>query len=312
MKKLNNHDSRNFGYGKQLAFAGKQAIIDRYGEGKFATQASHYARFKQFAGWCKQNSIRDARKIDSEVISKFATSLIERVDNGSLSVSYAQNQLSTVNVVLSTMRGDKSLSVSPSSIIGKRSLIRESSPLSLDRGNYEMAYQKLQTEDAKLTLAFAREFGMRLREAALFRPMDAVTEYLIKGQFNIHRGVKGGRKADRFITPNSQQVQLLSHAQQILGHRALVDKVGNYAEWKNRFYREYENSGAHGIIGKYHDNRAAFACEMYEKITGSLAPVVSGVRLISRERDKDARLKISRMLGHGRIDVVSQYIGSMK
>ncbi|MFY8299456.1 hypothetical protein AAEU28_11855 [Pseudoalteromonas sp. SS15] len=312
MKKLNNHESRNFGYGKQLAFAGKQALLDRYGEGRFATQASHYARFKQFADWCKNNGIRDARKIDSDIISAFANSLSERVNNNSLSVSYAQNQLSTVNVVLSTMRGDKSLVVSPSSLVGERSHIRQSVPLSLSRERYELAHQKLLTVDSKLTLAFAREFGMRLREAALFRPMDAVTECFKKGGFNIHRGVKGGRQAKRFITPNSRQLQLLSHSQQVLGHRALVDRVGNYAEWKNRFYREYENSGAHGVIGKYHDNRAAFACEMYKKITGSPAPVVAGKRLISRERDKDARLKISLMLGHGRIDVVSQYIGSMR
>lgn len=312
MKKHNTHNSRNYGYGKQLAFAGKQAINDRYGDGKFATKASHAARFKQFADWCKQQGVNDARKINGETIASYARELSNQVDAGLKSVSYAQNQLSSINVVVSTMRGDSTLKVSPSSLVGERSHIRETVPLSLDRQTYELATGRLKSEEAKLTLAFAREFGMRLREAGLFRPQDAMTEFIKNGTFNIQRGVKGGRTADRFIHPSKSQVQLLVRAQQLLGARCLVDRVGKYTEWKNTLYREYENCGAHAAIGKFHDNRAAFACEMYQKITGSPAPVVVGHRVIPRERDKEARMQISRMLGHGRIDVVAQYIGSGK
>jgi hypothetical protein len=312
MKKYNTHNSRNYGYGKQLAFAGKKAINDRYGDGKFATKASHSARFKQFADWCKLQGINDARKITLDNISSYARELSSQVDAGLKSVSYAQNQLSSVNVVVSTMRGDSKLSVSPSSLVGERSHIREAVPLSLDRQTYELAVSRLESEEAKLALAFAREFGMRLREAGLFRPKGALTEFIKNGTFNIHQGVKGGRTVDRLIQPSKSQVQLLVRAQQVLGARCLVDRVGKYTEWKNKFYREYENCGAHGAIGKFHDNRAAFACEMYQKITGSPAPVVAGSRVISKERDKEARMQISHMLGHGRIDVIAQYIGTGK
>ena len=33
--------NRNYGYGKQLAWAGKNALADRYGHGHFATRAAH-------------------------------------------------------------------------------------------------------------------------------------------------------------------------------------------------------------------------------------------------------------------------------
>lgn len=312
MKKLNNHESRNFGYGKQLAFAGKQALVDRFGEGKFATRASHEARFTQFATWCKQQGIKDARHINKNVVLAFANALSDRVNTGQTSVNYAQNQLSSVNVVLAAMRGDRSLAVSPASLVGERTHLRQTAPLSLNRASYEAAKTQLQTEHAKLALAFAREFGMRLREAGLFRPQEALKEVQTTGGFNIHRGTKGGRTALRTINPTPENLRLLAQAQKALGRGSLVDRVGNYTQWKNAFYREYERSGAHGLIGKFHDNRAAYACEVYKRVTGAAAPVVAGRRLVSKELDKQARMIISRLLGHGRLDVVAQYIGSSK
>ncbi len=34
--------NRNYGYGKQLAWAGKNALLDRYGQGHFSTRARDY------------------------------------------------------------------------------------------------------------------------------------------------------------------------------------------------------------------------------------------------------------------------------
>ncbi len=36
---------RNFGYGKQMAWAGKNALADRYGDGHYGTQAAHGDRW---------------------------------------------------------------------------------------------------------------------------------------------------------------------------------------------------------------------------------------------------------------------------
>ncbi|MNG39963.1 hypothetical protein D3C84_1283310 [compost metagenome] len=56
--------------------------------------------------------------------------------------------------------------------------------------------------------------------------------------------------------------------------------------------------------------RAAYACERYEQITQHRAPVNDGrCYQLDRRLDQDARVQISYELGHGRIDVVSAYIG---
>lgn len=66
----------------------------------------------------------------------------------------------------------------------------------------------------------------------------------------------------------------------------------------------------HGIPG-FHELRAAYACERYQEIMGTHAPVF-GSPVENREADYEARLTIANELGHGRIDVVSEYIGGRK
>ncbi|MNR63663.1 hypothetical protein D3C85_1860490 [compost metagenome] len=56
--------------------------------------------------------------------------------------------------------------------------------------------------------------------------------------------------------------------------------------------------------------RAAYACERYEQITRHLAPIYGGnCYQLDRRLDQEARVQVSYELGHGRIDVVSAYIG---
>ena len=53
--------NRNFGFGKQMAWAGAQALRDSYGDGHYATVAAHSERWGQFAHWAKtMEGIRDA------------------------------------------------------------------------------------------------------------------------------------------------------------------------------------------------------------------------------------------------------------
>ena len=60
--------NRNYGYGKQLAWAGKNALADRYGQGHFSTRAAHEERWNRFARFLKTQGINDARKITQNVL----------------------------------------------------------------------------------------------------------------------------------------------------------------------------------------------------------------------------------------------------
>ena len=292
-----------------MHYAAKQVLADRYGtDNKFGTQASHYARFKQFSTWCKTQGIKDARDLNQQIVASYANSLSEKVDKKEMTVSYAQNLISSVNVVLSALRANNNLKISPSNAVGVRCHIRENSPISYDRTQYQLALDKLTTPEAKMALAFAREFGLRLREAGLFRPKDALAQYHRTGKINIQRGVKGGRSTPREITITARQVALLERAREVLGKaQCLVDKYGKYTEWKNSFYREYQESGARDLIGKFHDNRAAFACEKLYELTGKEARVINPHTSLTKKEEYAAKVEIAAMLGHGRVHVVASY-----
>ena len=65
-------------------------------------------------------------------------------------------------------------------------------------------------------------------------------------------------------------------------------------------------------LKKIHDLRAAYACDRYKQLTGSVAPVIAGRRYVDRSTDRAARQTIAQELGHGRIEVVATYIGGAR
>ena len=96
-----------------MEWAGKNALADRYGDGHYATRAAHIERWRQFVSYANGAGIKDARMVTHEVISTYGTYLAGQVGSGAMAVAYAQNLLSSVNVVLETMRGDRKLRISP-------------------------------------------------------------------------------------------------------------------------------------------------------------------------------------------------------
>ena len=97
---------RNFGYGKKMDWAGKNALADRYGDGHYATRAAHIERWGRFVSYAKTAGIKDARAMTREVIVAYGECLAGQVKSGTMAVAYAQNLLSSVNVILETMRAD--------------------------------------------------------------------------------------------------------------------------------------------------------------------------------------------------------------
>lgn len=306
-----NTGGRNYGYGKQIAYAVKNSLKDRYGEGKFATRAAHEARFANFNNYLKEEGIKDLRKIDERTIQKFGQTLMSKVEGKTMSVSYAQNLVSTVNVVMEQMRGDKILSQSPSKIVGQRTHIKTDAPKSLDWERVNEAVAKLNDGRAQVSVQLAREFGLRFKETALLNLNRAIIEVEAKGSFNVIDGTKGGRTAERLISATPSQLAILKTAKVHAGrYKNLVGKSGSFKQWQNRFSAAYRESGASHTIGKFHDLRAAYACERYQQLTGHPAPVVSGVRTAPYQLDQSARAFLALKLGHQRIDVLNSYIGS--
>lgn len=309
---------RNFGYGKRLWWAGKNALHDRYGDGCYGSRASHEARWRLFAEYAKSRDVKDARDVTRELILEYGESLGDKVRLGELSARYAQNLLSTVNVVMETMRADRCVRIAPAALVGKRSNVRCEAPKGLDRSRVERAMLALDAGGERrvsLIAALARDLGLRFREACLFDARRALREAREQGAINVTAGTKGGRgkKVDRWVPVSDQTEQTLTRAAYIQGVGPnLIPTNQSYREWRDHAYHVWRGVRSEHELRGFHDLRAAYACERYREITGCAAPAVAGHRAASKEDDVKARQIIAQELGHGRADVVSSYVGSAR
>lgn len=323
MALVGRRDGRNFGYGRQLSYAGPQALKDMFGGGHYGTVKAHCDRWQAFVKWCRSEQgpgINDSRQIDREIVEDYAAYLRDRVMCGDLAVSTAQNRLSSVNRTMAALRGDQCVKLpSPSKALGmQRSGVRQSVPLGQDRAKVKQIVDALfrqhQLRVAAIVL-LARATGMRLREAILADLPRLSSEANDLGRINIQDGTKGGRagaSAPRWIALNDHVRGALGFARQVspAGSRNLIAPHESYVDLLQEIIRPARAIlHVHNLRG-FHELRAAYACERYEQITLHRAPINGGrCRQLDRNLDREARRQISYELGHGRIDVVGSYIG---
>ncbi|WP_114942312.1 integrase domain-containing protein [Pseudomonas putida] len=323
MALVGRRDGRNFGYGRQLSYAGPQALRDIFGGGHYGTVKAHCDRWHAFVKWCRSEQgpgINDAREIDRKVLADYAAYLREVVGRGDLAVSTAQNRLSSVNRTMAALRGDQYVKLpSPSKALGmQRSGVRHSVPQGQDRKQVKQIVDVLcrdhQVRAAAIVL-LARATGMRMREAILADLPRLSREANDLGRINIQDGTKGGRagaSAPRWIAVDHHVQDALRFARQVspAGSRNLIAPDESYLTFMQEIIRPTRDIlHAHNLNG-FHELRAAYACERYEQITQHPAPINGGKCCqVDRNIDREARRQISFELGHGRIDVVAAYIG---
>lgn len=317
MRKTNS--DRNFGYGKQMAWAGKQALRANFGEGRYNTVGSHAERFRHFATWCKEEKqIRDAEKITREHVEAYCRSLAEQVDAENIKVSYAINLISSVNVTLNAMRGDDKLRVKPAAEVGSRDRSRRDSPAGLRQHSVRQCADRLRRDGRDriaATIEVARAFGLRRREASMLNARAALGQAYKRGAINITAGTKGGRgnRVDRWVPVTPYTMQVLRRAADAQGRaRNLIEPELSLKQWFSRLRHSWTSVRDDYRLKKFHDLRAAYACARYQELTGYAAPVVAGRRIADPGADREARLTIARELGHGRDEVVASYVGGPK
>ncbi|MFT8233272.1 integrase domain-containing protein [Pseudomonas guariconensis] len=323
MTLVGRRDGRNFGYGRQLSYAGPQALRDMFGGGHYGTVKAHSDRWQAFVRWCRSEDgpgFNDARKIDRQTLLDYAGHLRQQVEYGAICIATAQNRLSSVNRTMAALRGDQYVKVpSPSKALGmRRTSVRHSVPQGQDREQVKRIVEVLcehqQPRVAAIT-QLARATGMRLREAILADLPRLKREAEQYGKINIQDGTKGGRggaTAPRWIMVDDHIREALRYAEQVSpeGSRNLLAPNEQYLDFQQRIIRPTrEILHQHNLKG-FHELRAAYACERYEQITHHPAPINGGrCYQIERHLDQNARAQISYELGHGRIDVAAAYIG---
>ncbi|CAH0282040.1 Tyrosine recombinase XerC [Pseudomonas sp. Bi130] len=316
-------DGRNFGYGRQLSYAGTQALKDLFGGGHYGTVKAHSDRWQAFVHWCRSEDgpgFNDARQIDRQTLLDYAGHLRQQIEQGAICIATAQNRLSSVNRTMAALRGDQSVKVSsPSKALGiRRTSVRRSVPQGQDREHVKRIVDLLcehQMPRAAAIVQLARAIGMRLREAILADLPRLKREAKQFGKINIQDGTKGGRSgalATRWITIDDHIRDALRFAEQVSpdGSRNLLAPDESYLDFQRGIVRPARDILHQHNLEGFHELRAAYACERYEHITDHLAPINRGNSYqLDRHLHQEARAQISYELGHGRIDVVSAYIG---
>ena len=83
-----------------------------------------------------------------------------------------------------------------------------------------------------------------------------------------------------------------------------------YVQWLGVYEQRTRRAG----LSKMHGLRHAYAQNLYEQLTGWLPPACGGPRskdlsVDQKSSDLNARLTISRELGHGRESITTVYLG---
>ena len=107
-----------------------------------------------------------------------------------------------------------------------------------------------------------------------------------------------------------QQREVLNRAHRLTGRGSLIPANCNYVHQM----RVYEGNTRRARLHHMHGLRHAYAQDRYEELTGLKCPAAGGpvARELTpeqRERDSEARVTISRELGHERAAVVGAYLG---
>jgi hypothetical protein len=309
--------TRNFNSGtRDMSRAG--GFFAKKASQSYASQSTLKSRFNQFVVYLKENKINRLEQVTKEIVQNYALNL---KNNGDLSVSTKHNLLSAVNVIMRTARHNDLLKVTAREIgIEPRSNVAQTFKGSVERHNM--------SEKVAVIVNLAKNFGLRFEEASKLNADVALKQALNKSEIKITLGTKGGQARILPIT-SSEQLTVLKKAAEIQGAaKSLIDPSLTYKEHKTSCYSE---------TSKFHAERHTYANQrysalMHEKLGIKIkSPILSskpngmrwrdyiaheaarqGVNItpdMAREFDREARLKLSKELGHHREDVVSRYIG---
>jgi hypothetical protein len=167
--------------------------------------------------------------------------------------------------------------------------------------------EKVRDIHVRMSLELQQAFGLRREESIKFIPSyaDQGDHLILKPSWT-----KGGKARTIPIRTESQR-EVLDRAHRLAGKGSLIPSSRNYVQQ----LRIYEGHTLRASLSKMHGLRHAYAQQRYEELTGWKSPAAGGPTSKSltsdqRGQDHQARVTISRELGHERIPVVSVYLGT--
>lgn len=235
---------------------------------------------------------------------KHVEALVNRWQSESLSVGTIKNRMTVlrwwaqkVNRQNVIARQNDHYGIPERTFVSTDSKAREIDGATLDR---------VKDAHVRMSLELQQAFGLRREEAIKFQPSyaDQGGHLVLKDSWT-----KGG-KAREIPVRTAGQRAVLDRAHRLAGRGSLIPAERNYRQQ----LRVYERHTANAGLSKLHGLRHAYAQGRYEELTGWKAPAAGGPtsRSLTREQrvvDHEARLVISRELGHEREQITTVYLG---
>ena len=166
--------------------------------------------------------------------------------------------------------------------------------------------EKVRDEHVRMSLELQQAFGLRREEAMKFQPSfaDRGDHLVLKASWT-----KGGRERTIPVRTEAQR-DVLNRARRLAGLGSLIPSNRDYRQQM----RIYEGNTLRAGLSQMHGLRHAYAQNRYEELTGWKAPAAGGseTKVLTKEQrelDREARLIISRELGHEREQVTAAYLG---
>ncbi|SHJ66730.1 Site-specific recombinase XerD [Malonomonas rubra DSM 5091] len=303
---------KNNGWGTPLIWACLQALKHRYGKGCYATLATHKAHLTHFAKYLKAHNINDIMRVSVEVLLAYATCVQEKHSN-----NYARNLISSANIIVESVRGDRKVRLDPSEVLARRQSARKDAPAGLNLDDVNRAAESL-TENGYPRIAvlilLIRHFGMRLKEGCLIDLRVALRQAKKHGKIDVRRGTKGGRgrTIERWVPATEQAIEVLVQAQAFSSKEtgSLIPSDMSSVEFMRLAKRVWRKVRKEFGLSKIHDLRSAFACDRYKQLTGHDAPACHRGNLsATKEQDRKARDVIVKEIGHGSRGRMAPYVG---
>ncbi|WP_439926184.1 phage integrase N-terminal domain-containing protein [Nitrobacter sp. JJSN] len=161
-------------------------------------------------------------------------------------------------------------------------------------------------ERMQLAIRLQMAFGLRLEESLKIRVSEADNGTMLSLQAS---WCKGGRARSIPLT-HPRQRDLLDEIQRVCGTGSLIPEHMSYIN----FRQSMESATLKAGITNMHKHRHWYANWRYRVLAGEPSPADggrthNGLSASERKRLDDARLQVSRELGHNRIDVTDAYLG---
>ena len=170
----------------------------------------------------------------------------------------------------------------------------------------EDAFLRIKNDYVRMSVRLQQAFGLRREESIKFRPSyaDQETYIRLKGSWT-----KGGRPRDIPVAEPSQR-ELLNHASEFVGSGSLIPAESLFKHQLKRYDYSTHRAGLNNLHGLRH----GYAQRRYQRLTGWHSPSAGGPKFseltkTQQKIDQEVRLKISRELGHNRIEITRVYLG---